>query len=350
MQDSKGHQGTAQRRYSKGEGTVRAGPLAGIVPITRELGIDPEKILERFGFTVENFDDPDFQIPYITGGRLLAQCAETTQCPHFGLLVGMRAPPSTLGIPGFLVQNAPDVGKALHALVHNLDLHDQESVVLFDTQGKSTMFGYAIQQPRVDSSEQIYDVAIAIACNIMRQLCGGDWSPTEVCFSRNAPPDLKPYRRFFKAPVRFNCELNALVFPSSWLNHKIPRADTLLYHHLEREANALHQSREVNILQDVHRLLRTSMISGHCKAKDIARQLCIHERTLHRRLNEQGTSFQLELNTVRDELARQLLTGSTTPIVRIAAMLNYSNVSAFNRAFKRWNGTTPGRWRDRNTA
>lgn len=349
MQEAGDNRGTPRHQTGKDGGTVRVAPLAGVVPVARVLGVDPEEILQQFGLTTERFDDPDFEIPYVTATRLLALCAKVTQCPHFGLLVGIRASPSTLGIPGFLLLNAPDVGTALQTLVQNFDLHEQGAVPLWSNQGQSALLGYAIHQTHVGASEQAYDAAIAIGCNIMRHLCGGNWNPTEVCLSRDAPPDRKPYQRFYGAPVRFNSELNALVFPNRWLKQKIPRADALLYHHMEREANALHQSRPANIIQDTRRLLHAALMSGQCSANAIAGQLCLHERTLHRRLHEEGTSFQQELDTVRDEIARRLLAGSAMPIIKIAATLHYSSVSAFTRAFKRWNGSTPARWRTANT-
>jgi AraC-like DNA-binding protein len=350
MQDVRDNRVKPRPRPRSSEGTVRVGPLIGIVAVMRELGVDPEKILEPFGFTTAQVEDPDFEIPYVTAGRLLSRCAKATRCPQFGLLVGIRARPSTLGIPGFLLLSAPDVGTALDALVQNLDLHDQGGEPLLDMRGKSTRLGYAIHQTHVEASEQIYDLAIAIGCNIMRHLCGGGWNPTEVCLSRSSPPELKPYRRFYRAPVRFNMDRNILEFPSRWLHHKIPSADALLHRHLEREANELHTLRQANIVSDTRRFLRTSLMNGHCTVYEIAKQLCLHERTLHRRLREEGTSYQLELDAVRGEIARQLLAGSAMPIVRIAVTLNYSSVSAFNRAFKRWTGSTPARWRNGNTA
>jgi AraC-like DNA-binding protein len=318
--------------------------------VTRALGANPVEILEHFGLSTVQFDDPDFEIPYVTAGQLLARCAKATQCPHFGLLVGVRACPSTLGLPGFLLLNAPDVGTALRALVQNLDLHDQGGVPVLDIQGKSTLLGYAITQSHVEATDHIYDLSIAVGCSIMRRLCGEGWNPTEVHFSRRRPPDLKPYRRFYRSPLRFDMDRNAIVFPSGWMNHKVPSADALLHRHLEREADELHMLRQANIVSVTRRILRTSMMTGNCTIKDIAGQLCMHERTLHRRLREEGTSFQLELDAVRYDVARQLLAGSAMPIASIAETLDYSGVSAFNRAFKRWAGFTPAYWRTRNTA
>ena len=192
---------------------------------------------------------------------------------------------------GFLLANAPDVGAALHALVQNLDLHDQGGVPVLDIQGNSTLLGYAIHQTRVEATGHIYDLSIAIGCSIMRNLCGKGWNPAEVLFSRRPPPDLNPYRQFYRAPLRFDRDRNAMVFPSRWLNHRIATADDLLHRHIEREANELHVLREGNIVNDTRRLIRASMIDGNCTIHHIAAQLCIHERALHRKLREEATSF-----------------------------------------------------------
>jgi AraC-like DNA-binding protein len=349
MQDARhNRKGRPRSRPDNSEGSVRVGPLAGIVTVMRELGVDPENVLEQFGFTTVQFEDPDFEISYVTASRLLACCAKATQCPHFGLLVGRHARPSSLGIPGFLLLNAPDVGTALSVLVQNLDLHDQGGVPVVEIQGSSTFLGYVIHQARVEATDTIYDISIAIGCGIMRSLCGASWNPAEVLFSRRPPADLRPYRQFYRAPLQFDMDRNAIVFPSHWMNHRVPGADTLLHRHLEREADQLHMLRQANLTSDTRRLLRTSIMTGNCTISDIAAQLCMHERTLHRRLREEGTSFQLELDAVRFDVARQLLAGSAMPIGRIAETLNYSGVSAFNRAFKRWAGFTPAYWRTRN--
>lgn len=72
---------------------------------------------------------PDAEIDYVAGSRLLARCVEATGCEHIGLLLGERSVPSLLGIAGFMLQTAPDVGTALGDLVRHLDLHDRGALV-----------------------------------------------------------------------------------------------------------------------------------------------------------------------------------------------------------------------------
>ena len=95
----------------------------------------------------------------------------------------------------------------------------------------------------------------------------------------------------------------------------------------------------------IRRLLRQCLTSRQCSAADIARQLGIHERTLNRRLQAEGTSFRQELEQVRHAASQQLLAGTTQALAEIATSLGYADASAFSRAFKRWSGVTPAHWR-----
>lgn len=229
--DERGKRGPAVRNPSVGvDPAVRVGPLTHISAVLRELGAEPDAVFDGVELRAAEFTDPDNEIPYLSGSRLLKRCLTATGCEHFGLLVGIRASPSTLGLAGFMLSSAPDVGTALQGLAQNLDLHNQGGVLTVHVEGGVAAFGYAIRQPGARAPDQIYDlaVAVAVACNIMRALCGENWNPTQVLLSRRSPRDLAPYRRFFRAPMHFNAGHSALTFPSRWMNHKLASADPLL--------------------------------------------------------------------------------------------------------------------------
>ena len=78
---------------------------------------------------------------------------------------------------------------------------------------------------------------------------------------------------------------------------------------------------------------------------DVAERLGMHPRALRRRLRAEGTTFEAIRDEVRQVAARELLRLGDLGIADIAATLDYSNPSSFVHAFRRWNGTSPGRWR-----
>jgi AraC-like DNA-binding protein len=319
----------------------------GLPALLRDLDCDPKPVFEQAGFDLARFSDPDNTLPFVPASRLLEHCAKTTGCAHLGFLLGERADPSSLGLPGFMLRTAPDVGAALKALTDHLDLHDQGGMVTLVTKGGVTRFGYAIHLPGVAAADQIYDLSITIACRIMRGLCGTGWYPAEVRLARRPPPDPSSYRRFFRAPLRFNADVNALVFPARWLGKPLASADPLLHRHLEREAAELHSRQPTSLAGELRKLLRTAMAARKTGVSDIAEQLHLHERTLNRRLRQEGTTFRRELERVRYEVARQLLADTAMPLSKIAAALDYADSTAFSRAFKRWAGSTPASWRTR---
>jgi AraC-like DNA-binding protein len=95
----------------------------------------------------------------------------------------------------------------------------------------------------------------------------------------------------------------------------------------------------------VRRVLRSMVLSGTASAEQVAFMFATSRRSLHRALAADGTSLQLLVNETRFEVARQLLDESDMPAGEIAAALQYSDASAFSRAFKEWSGTSPREWR-----
>lgn len=79
--------------------------------------------------------------------------------------------------------------------------------------------------------------------------------------------------------------------------------------------------------------------------EQVAAQLCISDRTLKRQLASEDTSYSALLEEVRHRQAVGLLSRTDLSLERIAEQLGYSDVANFNRAFRRWTGKTPGRWR-----
>jgi AraC-like DNA-binding protein len=336
---------TAEDQHVVANASVRLGPLMTVPAVLREFNCEPEPILDAAGLTLAQFENPDDTVPYVVASQLLARCVRATGCEHFGLLVGAQVGGSHLGIAGHMLRFAPDVGTALHDLVYHLDLHDRGGIPTFMTHGSVALLGYAILQTEVEATAPIYDLAIAIACNILRDLCGENWNPAEVLLARRQPGDVTPYRRFFRAPLRFDADQSAVMFPNHWLARPLPGADPLLHRHLMEEADKLRVHHAADLVGEVHQTLRQSLQNQMSSLTEVARQLGVHERTLNRRLRAEGTTFQHELDAVRYAVTRHFLTESSMTLNEIALALNYADASAFSRAFKRWSGVTPGRWR-----
>ena len=219
------------RRPLPQRGMIRSGPLTPLPALLSELGSEPGGVLRRNGLSETALDDPERPIAFEAAGRLLADCAVATACPHFGLLLGERSGVATLGAVGFLAHSAPDVRSALQAIIDNLDLHDRGGVPTAEFIGNHVLLCYELCRPGIIGAEQIHDCGLGITRNIMRGLSGPDWQPLEIRLRRRRPGDIAPYRHFFRAPVIFDSERNGMLFDARWLAAKVQTADPLLHRH-----------------------------------------------------------------------------------------------------------------------
>ena len=313
--------------------------------VLQSLGAEPARVVAEAGLDLALFDNPDNLISYAARGRLVNHCVAVTGCQHFGLLLGQQGGLHSLGLMGLLVKYSPDVGTALRNLVRYTCLHVRGAATTLRLDDDMVMLAYEIHQPQVEATDQIGDGAVALLFNIMRALCGPDWKSVEVRLAHRKPGDVAPFRRFFRAPLRFDAEENALVFASGWLNRQLPGADPELRRLLQRQIDALEVRHGDDLPEQVRSVLRSALVAGHAGAGQVAALFSMHARTLNRRLNDFGTGFQKLADEGRFEIARQMLGDSAMDVRQIAAMLDYADASAFTRAFRRWSGTTPAQWR-----
>ena len=328
-------------------GTVRIAPIASIPQVLDELGFEPAKLLAELNFDIRLFDDPDTVIPYALRIRLLQECAERTGCRHFGHLMARNTGPSSFGIAGFLLQPSPDVVTALRSFVRYSHLHVSGAVVYLDEGPESAFLGYSILEEVAGASEQLADGAVTSAFNIMRALCGPEWHPSEVCFAHLKPKNIRPFKKYFDAPLSFNGGRNGVEFSASWLQMPLAGSDRDLHALLLNQINLLERRHSEDFAEQVRRVLRSAVLMHQATAAHVADLFSIHQRTLNRRLRDCGTCFRELLDESRFEIARQLLESTSMNITEISANLDYADTSAFARAFRRQSGAAPSEWREK---
>jgi AraC-like DNA-binding protein len=325
--------------------TVRVGPLAALPAVLQELGADPAAVLGDVGFDPSYFDDPDLPVSYRALGRVLARAAAASGCENFGLLVGMRGGPGSVGVAGHLMTLAPDVGTALDELRRYFALHDRGGRVVLDIDAEPCVLGYAVIEKDVEATDQIHDLALAVGCNMMRALCGRAWTPASVQLPRRHPRSADPWRRFFGAPVAFDAPRCAMRFARRWLATPVPTADRTLHGFVQRHADAAAAESSADAVSAVRRLVHGCIVEGGGHAAQVGRLLGVHPRTLNRRLAKAGTTFQQVREEALHAMSLQLMGATSMPVSAAAAALGYADATAFIRAFRRWTGSTPAQWR-----
>jgi AraC-like DNA-binding protein len=313
--------------------------------VLASLGANPAEVLGEVGLNLELFEDPDNRISYLARGRLLAHCAARTDCPHFGLLVGQQAGLHSFGLIGLLARSAPDAETALRKLLRYFHVQARGATTVLNVTADLAILSYLSYQPRAVATDQVGDASMAIAFNMLRELCGADWRPAEIWFAHREPQDVGPYRRFFRAPVRFGAEQYAVVFSASWLTRALPGLDPALLRLLQAQVDKLDRQFAGDFAEQVRSVLRHTLVHDDSSADRVAALFSMHRRTLNRRLSALGVSFLHLVDEVSFAIASELLAESSMEIAEVAGLLDYANASAFTRAFRRWSGTTPAQWR-----
>jgi AraC-like DNA-binding protein len=272
--------------------------------------------------------------------------AELTGGSDIGLAAGSRLTFDSLGLVGYLPANAETVGSGLETLARFLHVNNNAAVPYLVGEDGLAALGCEPFGPGYWGIGQLMFGALAILTNALRTICGTEFRLRAVTFAYRAPADRHSFRRFVRAPVSFDDTRSAVSFDRAWLARRISGADPALRRLVERQLRLMKPTRDRPTTADqMQRVIRTLLLAGSVTEEQAARAFEMHRRTLARRLHDAGTSFQEQLDQARSEVARSLLERSNTAIADIATKLGYARTASFTRAFQRWEGTTPGRWR-----
>jgi AraC-like DNA-binding protein len=169
-----------------------------------------------------------------------------------------------------------------------------------------------------------------------------------VCFATPAPDDPGEYiGTFAPVPVSFGQTYFGFKFPARYLDVPLRTADSHLHDVIRQYAEAV--LAEIHPLQHASARVRAEIIKalsdGNATVVSVAKQLHMSERTMARRLDEEGTTFRELLDEIRHRLALRHVAAQALELNEIAFLLGFSQVTAFHRAFKRWTGKTPLEYR-----
>ncbi len=193
------------------------------------------------------------------------------------------------------------------------------------------------------------DITFAFLVELGRRGTGKELSPVRVELRREDPKS-DALGNYFSCPIHYGAPRDVLVLKSSDLDRPFPGHNPELLEILTPAlTSALGELQALgSIREQVKLVLKRNLASGRPELSGIANDLGLSERTLQRRITEEGTTFRDLLIEARQELGRQLLADPCADIDEIACLLGYQDTSSFYRAFRDWEGITPNRWRELN--
>lgn len=177
-------------------------------------------------------------------------------------------------------------------------------------------------------------------------LLGRDHTPTRILLNYEAPEYAEKHLQCFRCPVIFNQASCQYRFSRKELTESLAESDASTAQICEESCRKLLNQMEIEddiISRICHLLLSTP--GEFPKLDAVAQRLSLGARTLRRRLNELGTSYQRILDDVRRELAIEYLRTTNLTVQEIAELLGYSEVTNFRRAFMRWVELSPYQYR-----
>ena len=201
-----------------------------------------------------------------------------------------------------------------------------------------------LDEPRRQFSEFI---ALAVI-RALNRATNRDFAPSRMTFAHPRNSGMREIHRILRCPVEFAQTSDSWVFPQRVMELPIASGDSHLLHILEAHADdLLSERRTATGLQGLVESQLLSMLpSGRVQIASVAQQLGMSERSFKRHLAQEGTTFGEILDRLRNRIALRYLEDRRMTLQQIAWLLGYSEIGAFNHAFKRWTGTSPGRARN----
>ncbi|MGH1562034.1 AraC family transcriptional regulator [Mumia sp. DW29H23] len=323
---------------------MRSAGVKGFRAVVDALGGDADALARRVGLDPAVLDEDDILVPDWKLAELLEESAHALACPDLGLRMAARHGLDMLGPLAIILVNSPTAGESLSAVARYLRFHtDTIHVGLRPDPGgdaQSAAFVYAMDigaPPPVQSM----DAGIGFVHRTFVEIAGADYGLHSVHLAYEPVASRDVYEAFFGVPVVVGSAQTYLRVPADFASTPIAGAD------------AANRARAMAYLESVlppeledftgrtRAIVQETLAYVPPQMKNVARLLNVGERTLQRRLAEQGSGFAEIVDDVRRETVHRYLTRTAMPLHEISAAVGFAEQATLTRSARRWWGETP---------
>ena len=279
---------------------------------------------------------------------LLGVAVDLSGDPSLMIRAGQRLGVASYGSFGFALMSCANVREAVRLLIRYEQVLFRPGWTVHDHQG-GLLLRSRLSVGTVAQQQLVTELLFSNLVSVGRSLYGRTVERAEgveMQLSYPKPAHFAIYKRVFKVPVTFDCEHSKLFLPAQVLDTPVRTANRT--EHVVFLQQCEEMLRGLGSALDTTAAVRQLLIESAGDFLDIdqiARRLHVSERTLRRQLEAESTSFRSVLDEIRDLLAREYLVKTELTIAEIAHLLDYAETVSFRRAFVRWNGVTPNRYR-----
>ena len=304
-------------------------------------------IFQWVGINYPEFIKRPFPLSINQVRQLVVAMHECVRVPHAGLETGRQMPLASHGLAATAILAQPTFAECLQVASR---LYNKSfpalSLQYFESAGQA---GVRITE-RVSLSPVSHYFIEAITVSFysfLHFLLGGTSEPAFISFAYDEPDYRLTYDRYLKCPLQFNSKYNEFVISKQLAQQKLLPLMEAGISMGEAGFPSPSIGLEVSCLSKRLRLLLVQNIGALPSEDAAARQLGISSRTLRRQLHSAGTHYQQELDLLRRQIAINYLTKSDRCITDVALLLGFCDSSAFSKAFKKWTGVSPRKFKRR---
>lgn len=321
--------------------------LRTVAQFLEDSGTDPTPALARFDLTDEHLLECDEWHPLATFIGMQEEAAALTGDPHFGVKMGLAYEPHQTGPLGYSMMHARTVRESLGLLVRYQSMHLRGTTLRMSEDGDPARMTYRVEDAAL--RPRVQDALAAVATGIKMVRCLGlpDWSPPRVWLEHEARDADDVLATLLGTKVDFGRPMNAMFVERHVLDSAVVGADEGLGSVLERHLELLARrpprlaTKTDTLVARVQKVVAAQIHDGEPSLDRTAKTLGTSSRTLQRELRKRSTAFRELVEELRRDLALEYMRESDIAITQIAFMLGYSELSAFDRAFRRWTGSSP---------
>lgn len=309
-------------------------------------GVDCVGLFAELGLDYAALNDPDARFPQDGMTRVWQHAVALSGNPAIGLNMAQVVRPASFHVVGYALMSSRNLREGFTRLVRYQRIIGEGADLNLLPQPDGYALTLAIHGDRLPPARQSAEASLAYCLAFCRWLTGKPIRPREVRFQGPPPADLGPYQQVFQAPLRFNAEHYGLIFERSDVEAQLPSANEALAQLHDRFAgDYLARFSGSRVTHQARQVLCRLLPQGEPRRETVAQALHLSQRTLQRRLQEEGTSYQQLLDDTRRDLAEQYLGQVDLTLLEVAYLLGFADPSNFFRAFRRWFGETPGEYR-----
>jgi AraC-like DNA-binding protein len=330
------------------ERTTSATWAMGIVKSLELDGLDCRSLFKELGLNYTDLDDPDARFPQDSMTRLWQRAVELSGNPAIGLNMAKVVRPASFNVAGYALMSSQTLKEGFMRLVRYQRIIAESADLSFRLLPDGYALILTVHGDHLPPTRQSAEASLASALTFCGWLTGRTLQPRQVLIQGDQPKNLEPYKLAFHAPMTFNAPYDALVFERADMEAPLPTANEAMAQLHDRFAGEyLARFSESRVTHQARQVLCRLLPQGEPKREMVAQTLHLSQRTLQRRLQDEGTSFQTLLDDTRRELAEQYLAQPQMTLLEIAYLLGFADPSNFFRAFRRWFDETPGEYRAR---